>query len=189
MRNDVEQAIRKFDIFTFGNRNNIEYAETLLTPNEWVLFVTPTNLTVSYINTYKNETFPGVLFLTNTRILFNCRFLGIYFLETMPLNEILYVNCYDNVTERSHIGVHGFAKTYDISIPYRKGIAQVICQEIESAINNYKAQQAAQNSTPQQNTPQPDIPEQIEKLAQLRDKGIITEEEFQTKKADLLSRL
>ena len=189
MRDDVEQAIQRFDIFTFGNRRNIEYAETLLTPNEWVLFVTPTNLTVSYRNTYKNETFPGILFLTNTRVLFNCRFLGIFFLETMPLNEILYVNCYDNVTTRSHIEVHGFAKSYDISIVYRKGIAQCICQEFETAINNYKSQQAAQSNSPQPNAPQPDIADQIKKLAQLRDEGILTEEEFQTKKTDLLSRM
>ncbi len=34
-----------------------------------------------------------------------------------------------------------------------------------------------------------DIPSQIEKLAALRDSGILTEEEFQTKKAELLSRM
>ncbi len=34
-----------------------------------------------------------------------------------------------------------------------------------------------------------DIPSQIEKLAALRDSGVLTEEEFQTKKAELLSRM
>lgn len=37
--------------------------------------------------------------------------------------------------------------------------------------------------------PSGDIPEQIRQLAELRDKGIITEQEFQTKKNDLLSRM
>jgi hypothetical protein len=38
-------------------------------------------------------------------------------------------------------------------------------------------------------TPIPDIPEQIHKLAELRDQGILTEAEFAAKKADLLARL
>ena len=36
---------------------------------------------------------------------------------------------------------------------------------------------------------QSDIPAQIEKLAELKEKGILTEEEFESKKKDLLSRL
>lgn len=36
---------------------------------------------------------------------------------------------------------------------------------------------------------QPDIPTMIAQLAALREKGVVTEEEFQKKKADLLSRL
>lgn len=35
----------------------------------------------------------------------------------------------------------------------------------------------------------PSIPEQIEKLGELRDRGTITEEEFQAKKAELLGRM
>ena len=38
-------------------------------------------------------------------------------------------------------------------------------------------------------TPQPDIADQIKKLADLRDAGILTEEEFATKKAELLDRM
>lgn len=37
--------------------------------------------------------------------------------------------------------------------------------------------------------PGPDLMEQLERLGRLRDAGVLTEEEFQTKKADLLSRL
>jgi hypothetical protein len=33
------------------------------------------------------------------------------------------------------------------------------------------------------------IPDQIERLAQLRDRGIISESDFQAKKADLLNRM
>ena len=37
--------------------------------------------------------------------------------------------------------------------------------------------------------PEKDIPAQIEKLADLKDKGIITDEEFQQKKQELLDRI
>ncbi len=37
--------------------------------------------------------------------------------------------------------------------------------------------------------PQPDIPDQIRKLAELREVGILTDDEFSSKKAELLSRL
>lgn len=40
----------------------------------------------------------------------------------------------------------------------------------------------------QQNN-EPDVFTQLEKLASLKEKGIISEEEFNTKKADLLSKL
>ena len=36
---------------------------------------------------------------------------------------------------------------------------------------------------------EPDIPEQIKKLDELRDQNLITEEEFEAKKAELLDRL
>ncbi|MGB8312123.1 MAG: SHOCT domain-containing protein [Halobacteriota archaeon] len=41
----------------------------------------------------------------------------------------------------------------------------------------------------QQQTPSIDIPEQIRKLAELKDQSILTEEEFQTKKQELLSKM
>ena len=36
---------------------------------------------------------------------------------------------------------------------------------------------------------EPDIPEQIKKLDELRDQKLITDEEFEAKKAELLDRL
>jgi Short C-terminal domain len=35
----------------------------------------------------------------------------------------------------------------------------------------------------------PDVPTQLEKLGALRDSGVLTEEEFQAKKAELLARM
>ena len=50
-----------------------------------------------------------------------------------------------------------------------------------------KEQQPTQNVVIQQN--QPDVLEQIQKLASLKDAGILSEEEFNKKKAELLEKL
>jgi len=50
-------------------------------------------------------------------------------------------------------------------------------------------QPAIEPSEPPSAAVVPDIPEQIRRLAELRDAGLITEEEFETKKAELLRRM
>ena len=47
----------------------------------------------------------------------------------------------------------------------------------------------AQAKTPRSQQPTLSIPEQIKQLAELRDQGILSQEEFQAKKNDLLSRM
>ena len=189
MRNDVEQAIEKFKIVTFGNKKHIEKSQAMLTDDETVLFVTGTNLTISYNTSGGTGFFPGVLFLTDKRVFFNYSALGTFSSDSISLDEIRSVNYYGNGLTGSHIQIHGLIKSYDFLVTYKKNITQLIAQEFETAVNNYKAQQAALNSSTPSNTPQPDIADQIKKLAQLRDEGILTEEEFQSKKTDLLSRM
>ena len=189
MRNDVEQAIKKFKTITFGFKGNIEKSQATLADDETILFITITNIIISYSTTGRTESLPGVLFLTDKRVFFNFRALGNFSSESMPLDEIRSINYYGNGITGNHIEIHGLIKTYNFTVTYKKDITQLIVQEFESAINNYKSQQAALNNTPQSNAPQPDIADQIKKLAQLRDEGILTEEEFQAKKTDLLSRM
>jgi hypothetical protein len=43
--------------------------------------------------------------------------------------------------------------------------------------------------TPTEGAASTDIPEQIRKLGELRDAGVLTEEEFEAKKKDLLDRM
>ena len=48
---------------------------------------------------------------------------------------------------------------------------------------------AAGSSPPMTAAPQPDVTDQLKKLGDLRDAGILTTEEFESKKAELLARL
>ncbi len=65
------------------------------------------------------------------------------------------------------------------------------CQELEDRLRTHHIREkfrSVQDEAVQEKLCR-DIPTQIEKLAALRDKGIISHEEFDTKKADLLSRM
>jgi hypothetical protein len=50
-------------------------------------------------------------------------------------------------------------------------------------------QTAEESASPKRHGPPADIPGEIGKLADLRDRGILTEEEFASKKAELLARM
>lgn len=65
------------------------------------------------------------------------------------------------------------------------------CQEFEDRLRTHHIREkfcSVQDEAAQEK-PGEDIPAQIEKLAALRDKGIISQQEFDTKKADLLLRM
>lgn len=185
MRYDVERAIEKFRINASGSQKHIEIAETMLDDDETVLFVTPTKLK----RPGRRNGVPQVLFLTDKRIFSNfCGFLNRHTTESTSLGEVTSVNFTTDKTY-AYIEINSPTKKQSIALTGNLNILKQVYQEFETAVNNYKSQYTAQNSTPHPNSTQPNILEQIEKLALLRNKGIITEEEFQTKKADLLSRL
>ena len=72
--------------------------------------------------------------------------------------------------------------------PSRKGDPLTVTwvRERSTTTQRRVAAEASALAPPQ---PAPDVLVQLEKLGQLRDSGIVTEEEFEAKKADLLSRL
>jgi hypothetical protein len=65
------------------------------------------------------------------------------------------------------------------------------CREFEDRLRNLgiRARFRASAAAPAGTAPATDITDQIAKLAALRDQGILTDEEFSAKKAELLSRL
>ena len=51
MREDVSRALQEFKIKTFGNKKTLEKSESLLSDDETVLFVTPTNISTIILST------------------------------------------------------------------------------------------------------------------------------------------
>ena len=181
MRDDTKKAIEDFEVSTFGVKKRIEKAESVLMNDEQVLFASATNVDFSAINTRKSECLPVVVFLTNKRLIFCYIVLSSFSTEVIPLNEIRSINSYGNGLSGAHVEIHSITKTYNILVKYKKQIVQKIQATFENAVNNFV--NAIQGNS------QPDMLGQIEKLASLREKGILTEEEFQIKKAELLAKL
>ena len=63
----------------------------------------------------------------------------------------------------------------------KKELLDLVFKVISSQWNKVKNESSKSDTS--------DIPSQIEKLAKLKDQGILTEEEFQNKKKDLLSKM
>ncbi len=188
MRDDVAKVLKMFQIPTFGNKKNIENAEKLLHTDEQVLYISPTNCIIFSQNTRKNERLPGIAILTTKRFIFNYKIMLNTATDMVTLDEIRSVSYNGNGMTGGHLEIHTITKTYDILVSYRQDMMQYLQELFMWAKNN-----AAENnnvSFNKTNTNQnPDIISQIERLAELRDKGIITDDEFQNKKQELLLKL
>ena len=56
MREDTLQIIEEYSIKTAGNKKNIEKAEVLVSPDEKIFFIAPTNMIITTNNTCKKKT-------------------------------------------------------------------------------------------------------------------------------------
>lgn len=182
MREDTERLLKEFEVKTFGNKKNIEKAESVIDNNETLLFIYPTNLVITTVNTRKVEKLPGVVILTNKRLCFNYQIMFSHSTETVNLDEIRAINGSGNGLYGGHIEIHTMTKTYDMLVSYKKDLITKILKTFEEAKNQVLNQNIVSSNGN-------DIIEKIESLSSLKEKGIISEEEFQQKKAELLSKL
>lgn len=116
----------------------------------------------------------------------------------IPLERINNINFGQKVWERiigagdlsiESAGRDGQSIFSDVRHP--DGVQQEIYRQMEGNARkraSWAAPQAAA-AAPAAPAAGPSIPEQIEQLAELRDKGVISVEEFESKKADLLDRM
>lgn len=177
MREDTESALAEFEIKTFGNQKNIAAAETLLHADEHVLFVTPTNITVTNANTRKREALPGVVFLTDKRLVFQYKVLMSFSTEVVSLDEIRSVSGSGNGLSGGHVEINTLTKSFDILVNYKRDIVQRVQQVFEAASKNFRAVPAGSCGS---------AADEILKFKGLLDSGIITAEEFEAKKKQLL---
>jgi uncharacterized membrane protein YdbT with pleckstrin-like domain len=139
--------------------------------------------------------------VTSDRVVFRTGVFGKHGTE-IPMERINNINFHQTFWERiigagdleiESAGKDGQSRFEDIWHP--DGVQQEIYRQMEASArkhagwSNPAMTHASPAPEPPPAQPQADIPEQLERLADLRDKGVISAEEFEQKKAQLLERM
>lgn len=178
MRQDIEQVLK-----TFGNKKmhpnkkEIKRTEEILWPDETVLYISATNIEIIVSNSKKKETSHGVCVLSNKRFFFKGGNIGGEATESIMLDKIDSVNA-ESSFFLNHVCFHALSKSYRILCGDKKEMEKLL-HTFEGAVRNYSSANSSETNPL----------DQIKKLAELRDTGAISNEEFEAKKVVLLSRL
>jgi hypothetical protein len=124
----------------------------------------------------------AILVATDRRIVFFAKKMMGYDLESFPFENI------SSIEKSKGIMGHSVAFYASGNKVKMKWINQGDIKEFTEYVNSMLGYQ--HNLTTAQNTDSPvDIPDQIKKLADLKDQGILTEEEYDLKKKELLDKM
>jgi hypothetical protein len=173
-RPDIAAAAARMG-WKLGGRRELKRLPEHLYDNEQVRFIAQ--------GTYdKNQ---GIVVLTDQRLVFVFHGMMSQAIEDFPLDRISSVATKAGMVT-GELTVHASGNNAVISQIVKadlKLLVEALRQRLADGSGAAPAmQQAAQ-------TAQPDVMDQLRKLAELRDAGILTTEEFDAKKAELLRRL
>ncbi|QLY79170.1 SHOCT domain-containing protein [Clostridium intestinale] len=196
MRKDIDDLIKELKLPTLGFKSNYKCAEEYLMPNEKVLFIYPGNASISAAKqdekfspdqlNLKNKK-PGIFVITTNRIFHANSIFGGSF-EQIEKNEIVSYRVSKVPLIGGTIQIFSNHKSLEIDLSYKKQIVEAAKKSVMSLIESKNSSKVTnvENNLDREVI---DIPEQIKKLADLRDVGILSEQEFTQKKRELLERM
>jgi Bacterial PH domain/Short C-terminal domain len=126
----------------------------------------------------------GSLIATDRRLVFYAKKLGGYELESFPYSNISSFEQGKNLMGHNVTFFASGNKIHMKWIKTDKELAQ-LTEVVKAAMSSADSTTGSVVSIPTQ----PDVMEQLRKLGDLRAAGVLTDEEFSAKKADLLGRL
>ena len=210
MREDTQKAINEYNISTRnafrGDVESIEAAEKFLSEDENVLFVSPTLFSRMYKDVAKRAfSHAGIIFLTDKRVFLYYTLAKEPQPNSFPLENIGNVSYYANPLTGNLVlsAVQFEDRFYNFTIEIgskfslttssvNKKMLAKVAETFEYARDTYSSGKPTERTAISENkeeNPSSDILLQIEKLSELKEKGILTEDEFQAKKSELLARL
>jgi uncharacterized membrane protein YdbT with pleckstrin-like domain len=143
---------------------------------------------------YLNWTFTHFVVTTN-RVIFRTGVLAKHGVE-IPMDRISNINFHQSIWERvigagdleiESAGRDGQTKFNDVWHP--DAVQQTIYQEMENHARTRASWSSGGTVAQPATAAQPSVPDQLNQLADLRDRGVITAAEFEAKKAQLLDRM
>lgn len=180
MREDIEKIIKEYEVHTFLNEKNINRALEQVRSDEKVLYIAPTNAVV-YTGKSKKK-FPGIVVITDKRVFLYSKIFFSVQIESFNMSDINSIDSASNGISGSTIKLHTNTKSVEILASYKSSIATKVIQLLDETMN------AAKNKNQTSITPTDNL-DQIKKLAELRDSGILSQNEFEQKKQELLSKI
>jgi len=125
----------------------------------------------------------GILAAADHRLVFYAKKMGGYDFEVFPYKEISSIE-----TGKGMAGHHVkfFASGNQVSLKWIDKHSDV--PAFVTVVKDQMKGEDATSAVPAASDA-PDVVDQIRKLAQLRDEGLVTDEEFETKRAELLAKL
>lgn len=192
MRKDIEDLIKSLKLPKLGMKGQYECAEEYLGADEEVLFIYPGNANISTTNEkerFKTKPFdlknkrPGVFVITPRRVFHADRILGGH-IEQIYKEEISSYR----LSRIGSIQVFSNHRSIEVDIQSKKVIIEAAKSAILKVLENNNPVKKEKNEVISESKPT-DIPEQIRKLADLKDMGILSDEEFTQKKKELLERM
>lgn len=189
MREDIEYIVKKYKIPTLGLKKEYKNIENYLSNDEKVLFVYPGNASIVKCSAdlkadplnLKNKK-PGIFVITNKKVFHFNRILGESY-EQIPISEVSSYRIEKTAFVGGVIQIISNNYIIEVDLSYKKEIVSAARNAMEKALENKNNMQIENDNL------QVDIPEQIKKLADLKDQGILTEQEFIKKKTELLAKM
>ncbi|MDA7763640.1 PH domain-containing protein [Pelagibacterales bacterium] len=127
----------------------------------------------------KDRQYNGILVCTNQRVVFYYKGFFAEVNRSIPLKKISSIDL-DKGLVFSSINIH----TSNDNILFRTGLKIDMLKNLQETIESQKGK-----DTNTENNPTDDPIEKIKKLAELRDSGIISEDEFNIKKNELMEKV
>lgn len=132
----------------------------------------------------------GTLVVTNQRVFHTGKFLLKKWLVEIPLNMVGGAT-FKKGLMFSEVIISSSAGT---KMELKQIMSKKIAEEIIKTLNDARAQNSSSQNSQSQNSSTKSssdlsIPDQIKKLSELKDQGILTEDEFKKKKAELLAKM
>ncbi len=187
MRPETERVIEEFGIkFNKKNTEMLEEAEKSFAEDEHVIYVGCLSVTVTTLGVRKKESYPvAMVCFTNKRLIVDQKLVATSGAFTIDLKDVRSVASRASSARNGFIDLTTDAAKYEIQASNKKEKREKVQNLIADAV---KECQGAEDMSAGMSSKE-DIFAQIERLGELRDKRLVTDEEFDAKKSELLARL
>lgn len=181
----VKEAIKASGTYNPMAPGSTKEAERQLHVDETVLFAINANVSVVPVTMQlKIDTFNvkdkinGVFVITDKRLFFCSSILGRKQTKEFDLSEIKSIDEKINVLGFSKLRISGLTEMFVIDVDKK------VLQTLKDTLNNARSSSSKNNTTESSNSA--GYIDELERLAELLENGILTQEEFETKKKQLL---